>query len=361
MNVYENLKKIIGKLFKMNMKVREDGLIEYKNKEDVPKVNSEVVHLDHNVFIRALDDEKFFLLLKCITKEDGDYLFPYTHVHIGEIARIRSEKRVQEHLAIYKEITQSKYLDFHEQMQEFTIRQREPEEVLETMREVPESFIDDISKKASDHYLKDQLPGLPEDCFRPADQYSYLVKLVRSYFPDLGRELATLNYVDALDLVEEKLFGGFSYEEVHKKLIDGFDSDSFLKNMDLSYFKDQMLYSMGYKMAGRELKKPDGLMSDFGHMSFLKPCSIVISDDKRQRERIEAKYKPTEKLALSSTVGICLFLVNLKIVRFKDDDGSLEKNVIQGLLYKSSQEKIAKAIYDNISIDNIVRRKGVKR
>ena len=146
-----------------------------------------------------------------------------------------------------------------------------------------------------------------------------------------------------------------SYEEAHKKLIDSLDSDSFLKSMDLSYFKDQMLYSMGYHMAGRELKKPDGLMSDLGHMSFLAHCPIVISDDKRQRERIEAKYKPGEKLVLPSTVGICFLLIKLKIVRFKDDDGTLERNVIQCLLHRDSQEKVAKAVYDNIKISDILK------
>lgn len=300
-----------------------------------------MIYLDYNIFTKAKKDSNFKNTLLSLVKTEK-YIFPFTHIHIGEVNRISGNSRENEikvHLSTIKEITNSKYLDFRENIGSYTIRPRDPYEVFETINEVPESYLDEISKMATDLHLRPQLPDLPENCYRMADQYKFFVEIFRKHFPNLGREINNKSKDEAKKYLETEVFK-MSFEQAFD-LFEKSQKGSGLntKGLTLDFFIENTLYLAGYKTPNEELKKPSGLLFDHQHLNFANNCSIIISDDKNFRRK--ALETTDAKLVADSNRGINFLLVHSGLVNLvsEQDGESLNTKYLDACLTDSKVRK----------------------
>lgn len=291
------------------------------NSESLPHVDKIVVYLDYNVFVSAAHDENRLGLLKALA--DTDYfIFPFTHIHVQEINRIASneKEKIKKRLTVIKSITKSNYLDFNQSVGQFTIRERDPFELYQTINEVPQDFIDGISKYATETYLRPTLPNLPSSCFKGEDLFAHFIEQYRSEFPNLAIELNNLNKNDAVKYLKEKIYSGFSFEKMYETMTKIL-KDHGLGEMTYEDFLDLQLYIAGYKTPNSDLKKPGGLMSDHQHIYFAQNCPIVISNDKNFRRKLRAKFDSSQKLVIEPKLGIVILGVMSGLMVAKDSSG----------------------------------------
>jgi hypothetical protein len=279
----------------------------------VPIVEKPVIYLDHNVFSKAARDFDFKATLVSLIKTEK-YIFPYTQVHIAELNRITSNRKeeIESLLSTIKEISCSNYLEYREGIRSYTIRPRDPHEVFETINDVPQSYIDEISKLATDQHLRPQLTDLPENCFRMENQFKFFVERFRSQFPNLGREINNMSKAEAKKHLEEKVFGmpfkqAFELLEKSQK-----GSGIDIKSLTVDFFIENTLFLAGYKTPNKDLKKPGGLLSDHQHLNFARNCPIIISDDENFRRK--ALECTEANLVTNSIRGINFLLVHSGLV-----------------------------------------------
>lgn len=300
-----------------------------------------MIYLDYNIFTQATKDSEFRKTLLSLVKSEK-YIFPFTHVHIAEVNRISGERRQEEikvHLSTIKEITNSNYLDYRENIGSFTIRHRDPYEVFETINEVPESYLDEIAKLATDLHLKPQIPGLFENCYRMADQYKFFVEMFRSEFPNLGREINNMSKNEARRYLETEVFK-MSFEQAFdllEKSQKGGDLNT--KDLTLDFFIENTLYLAGFKTPNKDLKKPSGLLSDHQHLGFASCCPIIVSNDENFRRK--ALESTDARLVVDSTRGVNFLLVHSGLVNLVSEQNgeSLNSKYLDACLSTSKSRK----------------------
>lgn len=263
------------------------------------------------------------------------YIFPFTHVHIAEVNRISGSGRQEEikvHLSTIKEISGSNYLDYREDIRSFTIRSRDPNEVFEAINEVPQSYLDEVSKMATDHHLRPHFPNMPANCYRMADQYKFFVETFRKHFPNLGEEINNKSKSEAKRYLESKVFG-MSFEQAFE-LLQKIQKDSGLstRGLTIDFFIENTLYLAGYKTPNRDLKKPNGLLSDHQHLNFARGCTIIISDDENFRRK--ALEFSEVKLVVDSNRGVNFLLIHSGLVSLVSEQSgeSLNSKYLESFL-----------------------------
>lgn len=283
---------------------------------DVPVVDRIVVYLDYNIFVDVLLSEDYQYKLNLVS-EKNLYTFPFTHIHISEVNRIpkSNDDEIQKRLELIKKISKARYLDYREDLKSFTIRDRDPFEVFDTINDVPQSYLDEISRIATEQYLESSIPDFPADFYRMEDQFVHFANIFRGYYPSLGEKLNNMTREEAIKYLEENTFNGISFEESYELLYKIMkDTGNNVEMFDLDFFIENTLYMAGFKTPNKELKKPSGLLSDHQHLKFAENCPIVISNDKNFRNKLKAKYKANEKLVLDLKNGINFLLVQSGVV-----------------------------------------------
>lgn len=304
--------------------------------EKVPTVEKPVVYLDHNIFSMASEDLGFKNTLVSLVRT-GKYIFPFTQVHISEVNRITGTSReedVKTQLSIIKEISCSNYLDYRAELGCYTIRARDPNDVYESINEVPESYLDEISKLATEQHLEGQIPNFPENCYRMADQYKFFTETFRKQFPNLSKEINNLSKDEAKKYLEEKVFQ-MSFEQFFDILEKSQKGFSSAKSLTLDFLIKNTLFLAGYKTPNKDLKKPSGLLSDHQHLHFASCCSIIISDDKNFRQK--ALEFTEAKLVADPSRGINFLLVHSGLVNMISEQTgeSLNQKYLTACLYRA--------------------------
>lgn len=274
----------------------------------IPIIDKTIVYLDHNVFVKAVKDRGFRRNLIEL-RESGRVLFPFNRIHIAEVNRIHktNAEDIRLHLEVIKMISDSQYLDFRGEIENFTVRPRDPYEAYQSINEVSQSFIDSISKCAAGS-LRPDLLDLPEDQFRLDAIFSFLTKKFRAAFPDISKSLNNLSRAEAVSHLRQYVFIDPSLEEFHEIVRSQLNQQQ-VGEMSFDYFLDTLLLICGYHSRASELKKPGGLLDDHQHFSYAASSPIIVSDDERLRRRLFAKFSNGEKAIMDSTASIAFLYV----------------------------------------------------
>jgi hypothetical protein len=266
-------------------------------------INEIVVYIDYNIFVDAVTNQSLVEHFKTL-RGSGKFIFPFTRMHIAEVNRIDQSKtgEIQSHLETIKNISNSRYMDYRDETSVFTIRDRDPFEVYQTINEIPRSYIDEVSKQAFQP-LKSVIPNMPDDGFRAGDLFEFFTKSFRSSFPGLSEKINNMSREEALRYLKSKVFIGPSLEEVYEKCREILAEKS-LGHINFDSFANTILAVCGFHTPNKELKKADGILSDEQHIVFASICPIVLSNDEHLRKKLSARYSKDEKLIVNLKDGL---------------------------------------------------------
>lgn len=261
--------------------------------------NRIVIYLDHNIFARSVNQlkniDRIFHKILLALNQSLQVAIPYSSIHIEEVRQISGpykDNNIQEHLTAIKDISKSYYIDFNVSVNNYTIRQRDPFELYQTI-----TTNDILSYEKIQEGLIKLIP------FDKMKEIRERLKIDKKVLSNLDPADA-VNYIDQkLEVLHQEMMRSQKgYQSAFESIIGSGEKLTLLTlteyvsaiaqscnlNIDQhtkSIMFAQMLESFGYQSNDRNSKRL-AVFNDHCHYSFAKIANYFITDDKKLLKKL---------------------------------------------------------------------------